>query len=807
MFKVMKRLAIGIVALALVISLYIYSSLQLSVPILTGVVTNPDIHAEVSIKRDWRGMALIEADTLEDSIYTLGFLHGQERFFQMDLLRRQAAGELAQLFGKGAVDKDKAVRIHRFRHRAKVALAQLPDEQRSMLENYTKGVNAGLQQLDGMPYEYKLLFSSPKPWLAEDSMLVNMAMYLLLQSTLGEHPEIIDSKLRAIYSPEYVDFLMANRSEWDVPVDGSGEQGARHLAIPQKILTQAAVEAAVDGPLQNFHQHNGLKHSGLEKLQLNEIAPGSNSWVVSSQFKDLGVAMVANDMHLPLNIPNSWYGVSMRYEYQQQSRQTTGLSVPGLPIIAAGSNGYLAWGLTNVNGDWSDLVRLEMVDEQHYKTPTGVQKVEVFEEKIDVRGGDTVVVKVNETQWGPIITSNETDTLYALNWVAHYPQAHNLTAAGLISATTLAEATDIAAGAGMVHVNIVFADTKGDTAWTIMGRLPKRVGFDGAHAQYWHQGDKSWQGWLPAEQYPVLRSAQHEAIWTANNRVVGGQAAKLIGQGARYALGARAMRIRDALQSMEQVDEQAMHTIQLDSINILLPRWQSLMLATLEQVEDKSIRQQVYPLIAKWDGTANKDSAGYRMLRNFRDKVAKRVMNKLGADALSQYPSMQWFHLTSQWEAPVWAAIEARSKQALSDEFATWDEMFIHLITDELYPFYHQASDGDLAKAKWGNVNRFHPQHPLAKLLPLGWLLDLPSQGMSGDKNVPVAQFGNFGASMRMVVSPNQEDKGLLTMPVGQAGNPLTPYFGAGHQQWLEGKTLPLLPQDTQYELVLKPQA
>lgn len=794
MFRVIKRVGIGILVVISIIAIYIYSSLKSSVPVLDGVISNPDISGKVSVKRDWRGMPLITAKTLEDSIYTLGFLHGQERYFQMDLLRRQAAGELAELFGSSAVAKDKAVRTHRFRHRAKVAVAQLSSDQRAMLDNYTKGVNEGIQQLDSAPYEYRLMLTSPEPWLAEDSILVNMAMYLLLQSTSGEHPEIIDSKLRQVYSPEYVDFLMANRSGWDVPVDGSEFKSVRYSTITNKLLTQAS---------KNHANDNHTNDQSWEQNELNEVALGSNSWVVSSQFKDLGRAMVANDMHLPIGIPNSWYSVSMKYDYQDKPRQTTGLTVPGLPIVAAGSNGAIAWGLTNVNGDWSDLVKLEMVDDKHYKTPLGVEAIDVFTEQINVRGGDPVSVEVRETQWGPVIFSDGDNKPYALNWVAHYPAAHNLEAAGLITATSLTQATKIAADSGMVHVNIVFADTQGDTAWTIMGRLPKRVGFDGVQAQHWHQGDKSWQGWLSDEQYPVLYSDQHDAIWTANNRVVGGDAAKAIGKGARYALGARAMRIRDALQSMEKVDEQAMHAIQMDSVNILLPRWQTLMLSAIQKVEDKSIRQQIYPLISGWDGTANKDSAGYRMLRSFRDKVAGRVMEQLAADVLSQHSSLKWFHLSSQWEAPVWAAIEARAQQVLPDEFASWDALFGHLITEEIYPFYHNATGGDLAQAKWGNVNRFHPQHPLTKVLPLGWLFDLPSEGMSGDKNVPVAQFGNFGASMRMVVSPNQEDKGLLTMPVGQAGNPLTPYFGAGHQQWLEGKTLPLLPQEIKYELVL----
>jgi penicillin amidase len=772
--------------------------LKLSVPVLDGVIKNPHIDAKVTVKRDWRGIPLIEADTLADSIYTIGFLHGQERFFQMDLVRRHAAGELAELFGSSAIDKDKTARLHRFRNKAVAALAQLPSEQREILDNYTKGVNEGLQVLDGMPYEYRLMLTSPDPWLAEDSILVNMAMYLLLQANSGEHPEIISDKLSKVYSRDYVDFLMATHSEWDVAVDGSAFKPVGFLSAKQNLLMNKEIPEGAD---------NFSFTASLENNPLNEISPGSNSWVVSSAFKSLGRAMLANDMHLPLQIPNSWYALSMTYKHQGEARQTTGLTIPGLPVIAAGSNGAIAWGLTNVNGDWSDLVRLKMLDDDHYQTTQGIKKIERFQEQIKVRGGETVTVEVQETQWGPIIKSKDEHIAYALNWVAHYPSANNLNAVGLITAKTLDGAIDIATGSGMAHVNIVMADTAGDTAWTVMGRLPNRSGFDGARSQSWDQGDKLWQGWLTSAEYPTLYSADHDTIWTANNRVVGGEAAKTIGKGARYALGARAMRIRDALQAMDKVDEHVMHSLQLDTVNILMPRWQSLMLTALEGVEDKMIRQQIYPLVGQWDGTANKDSAGYRMLRAFRTKVADRVMQVLAADALSQYPSLRWHDLSLQWESPVWAAVEARSEEALPEEFGSWDELLEYLITDEIYPFYNKATNGDITQAKWGNVNRFHPQHPLTKVLPLDWLLNLPSEGMSGDKNVPIAQFGNFGASMRMVVSPSQEDKGLLTMPVGQAGNPLTPYFGAGHQQWLEGKPLPFLPQDAQYELVLKPGA
>ncbi|MBE0377179.1 penicillin acylase family protein [Pseudoalteromonas prydzensis] len=795
MFKYFKIAIATLLVIGSGLIAYLFTIVQLSVPELDGTLTVDSLQQGVSIARDERGYPTIKAKNTHDAMFSMGFLHAQERFFQMDMYRRTAAGELAELFGSGVVEKDKQARLHRFRHRAKIALSKLPKEQRNLLKFYTRGINEGLTQLDGIPYEYRILFSTPQPWQEEDSLLVNMVMYMLLQPHSKLDPELINQTAQQIYGKDYSDFLLAKTSDWDAPVDKSVMPLAGFDAI-RGLMASANVAANRDN-LDKYDETSGH----------NESQVGSNSWVVSSAFKNNGRAILANDMHLPLTVPNSWYAMTVEFEEGGQAHKATGVTIPGMPVIAAGSNGQLAWGLSNSNGDWNDLVELELVGEDSYKTDNGVQKISVTEETIAVKGSSPVVLKVRETDWGPIISSKSDEKQYAMSWVAHFPEANNLNAWYLSTADSINDAVNIAARSGIPQMNIVFADDSGNTAWTILGRIPRRVGYSGELPSERHTGKQYWDGWLEADEYPTLNSTNSPVIWTANNRVVGGEELLPMGVGAQYALGVRASRIRNVLDSMPAVNEQAMQELQLDKTAILMNRWQALMLKTIGKIEDKTIREQLHKNVSSWDGTANKDSVGYRMIRAFRSIVAERTMKMLGAKLLAKNPAIQWSDLTKQWESPVWALLQAQPEDYVPDNRATWDEFLTTVAIEETYNFYIKAYNGDLTAATWGTVNRLKLSHPLANVLPLGWLLNFPEQAQSGDKNVPVAQLLNFGASVRIVVSPGQEEKGSLTMPVGQAGNPFAPYYGNGHEQWRTGQTLPFLPGAPIYKLALQPKS
>ncbi|CAH9060158.1 Acyl-homoserine lactone acylase QuiP [Pseudoalteromonas holothuriae] len=784
-----KKALLVLTGLICLLIAYVYAVIWLGQPMLSGDAKLDEVKDVVSIDRDHRGFVQIDAKNSDDAVFSLGFLHAQERYFQMDIYRRSAAGELSELFGDAMLKEDIKVRVHRFRVRAQQAVAQLPKEQQALLKSYTKGVNAGLSQLSADPYEYNLLLTAPELWKEEDSILVNMAMYSLLQAPKDPHPDFVTAQLADVYDSSFMAFLQARNSSWDSPIDGSADLHARFD------FSQSTIKRTAHIGTDEKEQEEANSYGGS--------TPGSNSWAVAKDFKQNDKALLANDMHLPLGIPNTWFAASMSFPYQGTEHAISGVTVPGLPIIAAGSNTKISWGLTNSNGDWSDLVKLSLVDDDHYQTATGPQAFSQFEEIISVRGAEAVSLLVKETLWGPVIEQG--DDLYALNWVAHYPQGNNLTAWFIALQSDLESATRLAQQSGITHLNITFADTQGNLNWTLMGRIPKRQDSNGTMAQLSNATHAGWNGWVAPQDYPQIDSQQVGAIWTANNRVVGGEDAKLLGVAANYALGVRASRISQLLHEQIQFDEVSMHALQLDDRALLMDRWHALAVDLAAQLDEKSQRVELEGFLSQWHGEADKNSAVYRVLRKFRDEVAEGIMLTLAADVLEQNPKLKWWQLTNQWEAPVWDTLTQQPEQFIPSGFDSWESFLSDALVNKTYQFYAQRYDGDVTAAKWGQINTLKLEHPLTRILPLGWLLNFDAQSVSGDQNVVVAQLGNFGASMRMVVSPGKEDKAILTLPVGQAGNPFTPYYGVGHQEWLSGQPMPLLPGDGKYKLTLKP--
>ncbi len=776
-----------LVALVTVLGL-LYVAVVRSKPRLDGTVQVAGVRQAVSIERDERGTPVIKAADMHDAAYAIGFLHAQERYFQMDLMRRKAAGELAALYGSRAVEGDKRARLHRFRARAQSFVTLLPADQRVVLRNYVAGVNEGLRQLKAAPFEYAMLFTSPQPWREEDTLLVNMAMYMLLQEDGGTHPEMARQKLVRQYDAEFADFILANRTEWDTPMTAADAPEARiSMALP-KLLRQPLAVAATDAV------HDGWVTEADGRRRMTENIVGSNNWVVSGRKSVDGRALLANDMHLPLQQPNTFYRINIASA--DRLAPAVGVSVPGLPMLVAGSNGSIAWGLTNANGDWSDLVRVEK------SALAGASKV--MRETIAVKGGADVILEVRETRWGPIVAEDE-QAAYALSWVAHYAEGNNLSLFPLIREQSIAGARQIAAVAGMPHMNLVLADAQGNAAWTIAGRIPRRVGLAGTLPQGWGAGT-GWSGWLGADEYPVRSSSDRDYLWTANNRVVDGDDLKKIGEGSQFALGVRAMRIHERLASSGKLREQDMHALQLDDTAPLMKRWHGLVSKVVADMPDTPEKHELAKVLGQWNGHASVDSAAYRVVRRFRDELADGVMPALLQDLLKREPELRWYELVPNWETPLWRVVSQQPAALVPTGVASWGDYYRQVLLEKVYQPYKARYGGDLSKARWGDANRSEIKHPMSNSLPLlGRFLDMPSVEMNGDSNTVLAQSQSFGPAMRLVVSPGHEQDGFLTMPAGQSANPLSPYFRSGHQEWQQGKPLPLMAGQARYHLRLEP--
>jgi penicillin amidase len=768
--------------------LWLRHGMQEDLPQVSGQRRVAGLVAPVSIDRDALGVPAIRGASRRDVAFATGFVHAQDRLFQMDILRRRSAGRLSELIGGFALETDVEVRKYGLSARARQALASSPPEVRSLLAAYAAGVNAGRASLDQVPFEYLLLRGEPEPWKPEDSFLVLLTMYLQqagpdssYESTLALMHDRLPAALFA--------FLTPIGTEWDAPLVG-GLLPAAPLPSPETVdlRRRPAVAAALTGFSEAAAGHRAA----------------SNAWAVDSQHSATGGAMLANDLHLNLSIPNLWYRASLSWPSATGAlERVTGVTLPGAPVVVVGSNGHVAWGVTNAGVDVSDLILLDSDRTQPdtYLTPDGPRRFDRHREIIHLRGGGEKAVDVTQTVWGPVVGRDPAGRLRAVRWVALEKDAVNFDILGLEGARNIGEALAVAHRSGVPALNFVAADDAGHIAWSVMGRLPRRIGFDGRLPASWADGSHRWDGLVPPDAVPQVVDPAPGRLWSSNQRVVDGEGLAKLGDGG-YRLAARAHQVRDALLAMERPTAEDLRRLQLDDRALFLQRWHDLMLSVLtpQAIAKDPRRRELRALVEAWGSRAAIDSAGYRMVRTFRSLLAQSVFDSLTAPCRQADPSFSYTENVDQWEGPLWALVVARPPHLLNPRYATWNDQVLAIV-DQMMEYFGTP----LRDRTWGERNTTAIRHRLSRLLPgAGHWLDMVAQQLPGDDHMPRVQAPEYGATLRMVVSPGHEDLGFFTMPGGQSGNPLSPHYRDSHPAWASGRASPFLPGPAVHHLELE---
>ena len=793
--------ALGLTVVALLgvaagAALWARSRVAASLPLVDGEHVLAGLSAPATIERDAYGVPTVRAATRADAARALGFLHAQERFFQMDLTRRKAAGELAELIGPGVLDVDRKIRVHRFRAVAQRSWQASTEQGRAVIEAYTAGVNSGLAALREKPFEYLLLRTEPAPWKPEDTILVSLAMFLELHDDIGEQESARGLMRDLLPAPLYA-FLNPAGTEWDAPLVGPAFE-VPPVPGPEVFDLRKEPPPAAGKALP--------RAAALERAEL-KAALGSNNWAVDGQHSKTGAAIVANDMHLGISVPNTWYRASLAWSDAAGAHRVTGATLPGAPTLVVGSTGAIAWAYTNSQGDWNDLVVLEAdpADAGRYLTPSGPQAFEKHQEVVHVKGGADQTVEVLGTIWGPVIDTDHRGRKRAMHWTAYDPQAVNLALLDVETAQNVDEAVSRANLAGIPPQNFVCGDSSGRIAWTIIGRVPRRSGLSGREPESWADGSRHWDGWLAPAEYPKVVDPPSGRLWSANSRMVDGEMLARIGESG-YDLGARQKQIRDGLLGLEKAGVADMLQIQLDDRALFLARWRELLLRTLDAaaVRADPRRAEFRRLVDSWGGHASTDSAGYRLARAFRIHLAEEVFGAVtarckAADDRFDYPGQVW-----RFEGPLWALVTERPAHLLPAKYRTWDEQLLAAVDATVTEM--AARGGTLAARTWGERNTSRVQHPLSMAVPaLGRWLDMPALALPGDSHMPRFQSPRAGASERMAVSPGREAEGYFHMPGGESGHPMSAHYGDGHMAWARGEATPFLPGAAVNTLTLKP--
>jgi len=773
--------------------------LRASLPRLDGALAASGLTGAVRITRDSRGVPTIEATDRADLAYASGFVHAQDRYFQMDLSRRLAAGELAELFGGVALEQDRRARLFRFRTVAREVLAQAAPAERALLEAYARGVNAGVAELAGRPWEYWVLGAPPLPWRPEDTILIEHAMWWDLQAN-GLRREILRQEINARLGGALcgarwkcgLSFLYPAGTSWDAPV--APAQGA-----------VSAAEPAVP-PAEVLDVRTGSAAAAVSGSVPRAPAAGSNSWAVAGRLTATGAALVANDMHLGLRVPPLWYHARLRIASGAQALDLNGVTLPGAPLLVSGSNGHIAWGFTNSYGTWLDVSRVPCtaVGQHELTTPSGPVALSVVREEIRVHGEAPIVLEVKSAPAGVLLRADEAQhSCWFGAWLAQNPAATNLGLMALERATSVAEALALAPAVGIPHQNVVIGDERGHIGWTIYGRIPEDTGATRASGG---------APWTTVADHPRIVDPPLGRIWTANARVasddhqlqlIGGDVAAL---GAQYDLGARAGQIRDDLLALQgNITPADMLRIQLDDRAVFLARWRTLLLSVLDEeaLHDHPRRAQFRQLIEGWNARASVDSVGYRLVRAYHERTRQAVWDMLLAGLGLE--AEQGAAPPAQFEGPLWQLVSAQPLHLLAKSYPGWPQ-FLRAQLDATIAELG-ASCPELAHCTWGAHNLVQIRHPLSRVLPwLASFLDMPTLELPGDHDMPRVQDGAmFGASERFAVSPGHEEQGYLQLPGGQSGHPLSPYYHAGFMQWARGTPLPFLPGPAEHTLILTP--
>jgi penicillin amidase len=781
--RVLRRIGIGIGALlglvlllVAVVAFLFFVRLERSKPRLEGTVAAQGLSAPVRIDRDAAGVPTLTAANRADLAFATGYLHAQERFFQMDLMRRAAAGELGELFGSAALAIDERTRLHLLRARARRVLAALTRAERAITNAYVAGVNKGFADLKAPPFEYMLLRQKPLPWRAEDSVLIVYAMYLDLQ---GDGPTIELNRARAAarVGQGMADLLYPVGTELDAPLDGSPLVS---LTLPASLMPAPLAPHGNDAP--------------------EPIVKGSNNWAVGGRLTATGAAMIANDMHLGLRVPNIWYRARLVVPGQLD---LVGVTLPGMFPLVVGSNRHVAWGFTDAYMDAHDAVIIDPVPgrKDWYRTPDGPRPIITDPQKL-CAGGQCRDLPVRGTIWGPIVGKLPDGREVADRWIAHDSNALKLAPfIAMEQARTVQEALAAAHDAALPDENIVVGDSAGHIAWTVIGQVPRRFGFDGRDAASWADGTRGWNGYLAPGEIPEVVDPPQSRLWTANARTLGGAALATLGDGG-YDEGSRANQIKRRLFARNRFAERDFLSIQLDTTAARIPFWQGVMLGALEKRKaDPRFAAMIAPVKA-WNGRAEPGSIGYRLIRTFR---ADAIRNAYVAYAGKPVEESRSSYALASAEQPMRVLLRAHPPALVPPGAKDWDA-FLATVLDDVAKSVEEESGGSLRHYTWGDYLTASVRHPLAQAIPLlGWLTDPTDQPMPGDNGVIRAQGRGVGSSERLVVSPGHEEQGLFHMPGGQSGAPLAPYYLAGHSDWVEGRATPLLPGKTRWTLTLNP--
>ena len=765
---------------------WIHRTMQATLPVVDGEQRLSGLSAPVTVRRDAHGVPQIAAASIDDLLIAQGYVTAQERMWQMDMLRRNAAGELAEIFGASALEHDRMQRVLQMRNVADRVYRSLSVNQQHRYQIYARGGNLYLtQNADRLPVEFRLLHYRPRPWRAEDCVLVGVNMVQMLDThwdvklareTIAAdlHDARLESDLYPVGSwRDQPPTRKAAQMNAPVPVpavtDDSMNQ-SRNVVAGSKVTVASLVTA------ESLLRLRQTLHPG----QCEGCVPGSNNWVISGAHTASGKPLLSNDMHLDLTVPNIW----MMAELQAPGLHVAGVTLPGVPLVIAGHNDHIAWGFTALYADVQDLYVEQLDGRGDYKAADGSwQPLAHVQETIRVRFGRAEHLNVALTSHGPLLTPvvHAHRQALALRWTLYDPALAEIPIYSINTAKNWLQFSMAIEAWCWPTQNVVYADDAGHIAYHAIGKVPLRP--NGLQGLPIADADHEWHGYIPFDQMPNAFDPPSGLLATANSRVTPDD--------SQYPLTLewvdpyRIERIYQDLSGRNGLTRKDMLDVQTDVYSGVDQELAHRFADAIDHTHPVDARlREAAQLLRSWDGRLTKDSAAASIVAWARKAFWPLILKpKLGKDAALYEWSESNF---AEEEIIMHGGDQARSPW-LPARFQDWNELLAEAVRKGLD---EGRATGDLSAWRYGRWHVVDLEHPLLHLLPgvRGWT-GTGEQPQSGDTTT-IKQVGrSFGPSQRFTMDWSDPDASTENIVLGESGNALSPWFRDQWSAWYGGTT------------------
>ncbi len=817
---------IGIVLLVLVVAAATFGAwtVRRSFPQVSGELALPGLTSEVTVLRDERGIPQIYADSAEDLMFAEGYVHAQDRFWEMDFRRHITAGRLSELFGKSQVETDTYLRTLGWRRVAERELALLSPETRRNLDSYSAGVNAWLADHSGATasLEYAVLGLQNsgyviEPWSPVDSIAWLKAMAWDLRGNMQEEisrsiiSATVGEQRTAQLFPPYPYLQHRPIVTQGAVVDGVWDQSASRTGA-----AAAGLEPAVPSDAVDVLRATGAASEAITDM-LGPDGPGigSNSWVISGDKTETGMPLLANDPHLGPMMPSIWYQIGLHCTTVSAEcpYDMAGYSFSGLPGIVIGHNQTVGWGFTNLGPDVTDLY-LEKVEGDTYLVGTERKQMTTREETIKVAGGDDVVITVRETEHGPLLSdaSEELRTVgadapagivappkgdgyaVALRWTALEP---GRTADAIDRLNRAQTWEDFRSAASIFEVpaqNLIFASVDGTIGYQTPGKIPIRSGYDGKYPAHGWDPKQTWTGYIPFEALPNVKNPDDGWVVTANQASVYEAYPYFLTDDWSY--GARSQRIVDlvklATSDGQKMTADRMREIQFDAWNenaaFLVPKIKALNVEGVDGVT----------LLNDWDFTQPADSAPAAYFNVFWKNLLTDVfMDELPEDEVIGGGDRWFTAVRDLWDSPDdawWDDTRTPDVQESRDDA-------VRTALQEAQTELAGLQGGDPQGWRWGALHTLLVENQTfgtSGIKPIEMLFNRGPVETSGGESIVNATGWtlpeytvDWVPSMRMVLDLSDLDRSTWVNLTGASGHAYHPNYVDQLDAWAAGDTFP----------------